>query len=196
MKKVRHLNLLPQDRRKDLRREVLISAANRFLRSVLLGLGIMTVAAVGAIIVTGTLSVTASGLADSELINQVKLYNDLGAEINEQNERLELVNSLDKDRVLWSEALTSLLGIVPPDTTIETIRGQTDQTKLLFEGVAPTRTSLVIFRERLLALPWVVEVEAPGSNLLSRDNPRYIFTLFVNKEELLKLSRNGKEDKP
>jgi Tfp pilus assembly protein PilN len=193
MSSARHLNLLPRDRRKGLKREVLISAANRFLRSVVFGFGLMTAIAVGISLIIGTITVTVSSLADTELVNQVKLYNDLGSEIDEQNSRLELVNSLEKDRVLWSKALSSLLEIVPPDTSIELLKGQADQGKLIFEGIAPTRTALVIFRERLLALPWVVGVEAPGSNLLARENPRYSFTLLMDKSVLLKMNDDGEK---
>ncbi len=195
MKKARHLNLLPQERRKDLKREVLISATNRFLRSVLFGLGLMTAVALGTSLVMGALTVASSSLADTELINQVKLYKDVESEIEQQNERLRLVNSLEGDRILWSRALENLLEIVPPGATIEMIIGREDGAKIIFEGVAPTRTSLVVFRERLSSLPWVMEVESPGSNLLSRENPRYSFTLIINEDELFKLNSDGKKDK-
>ncbi|MFH1354002.1 MAG: hypothetical protein ABIH36_01820 [bacterium] len=178
----RKLNLLPPGRRLSLRQEVLLSAANRFLRRVAVSLAVLTVLAALAGVGMWGASLLTGRTAEAELAQQVAAYHKLKSEIDSQNALLELVDDRIRGRNVWSDLIPDLLDIVPPGITIDALRAGEETKTITFSGTAGARSSLVVFEERLRLLPWVQEMTAPRTNLLGRVDAAYTFGLTVKDE--------------
>lgn len=181
---MRELNLLPPTRRRQLSRQLAMNSVVRFLRGIIVGLLIVSVVGVGAAVTFQLLGLFLSSATTAELGVQVKRYQELRTQIARENESLEFMAKVSRDRVLWSELFADLYATMPPGTQINAMTADLiPQPKISFSGVAVSRSSLVVLEERLRALPWVAEVKAPSSNLLQRNNPAYLFDVFLKSEE-------------
>lgn len=177
----RHLNLLPIERREHLRRGALLVSGVRIVRTILLGLGVMSAGAamIGASLWGLTFTFASSG--NMELERQVGEYMKLKELIRQQNLLLSTVDGLGRNRVIWSDYLSGFLAEVPPGTTINTLSADTTSGKVNFAGEALSRNALVVFEERLGQLEWVGSVTAPRQNLLQKDNPEYSFEIQLKQ---------------
>lgn len=173
----RHLNLLPPERRENLRRGALLSSVIRIIRLLIFGLSALSLG--GVLLATGMwlLTISFSESENAQLQEKVKEYVGLRAEIAENNQLLELVNELGRDRIVWSEHLGEFLETILPGTTINSLTGDARVGIFEFSGTTLTRNALVIFEERLNQLSWVESVAAPRRNFLLKDNPAYTFEL-------------------
>lgn len=175
------MNLLPPRRRAGLYQEILLSAITHFLRSVAIGLTILVVLAILAGISTWVGSLVVGRMAEFELTQQVAKYNQLVSQVKEKNALLQTIDSLGKDRVVWSDLMPSLLATVPPNTTVDSLQVDLSTMTITLSGVAKIRNSLVVFEERLRLLPWVAEMTAPKTNLLDPVDAAYTFSLKVKE---------------
>jgi hypothetical protein len=185
---MKNLNLLPQQRLHNLRREMVILAATRFLTSVLIGLIILT--GVGGAIGSGlwVLSFVGSSAAEAGLSVQLTEYRRARAAIDQRNLLLTSAADIGQGRIVWSDVLATWLLAVPPGATVDRVEAiSDDEPRLSFYGTAPTRASLVVFEEHLRQLSWAKEVDAPRENLLRQVNPNYTFTVHL---DLAKISPN------
>ena len=181
---MRHLNLLPPERRQHLQREMVMMSATALLRVVAAGLLLLTVAGVGTIAtVRGIVFMTSRSVAD-ELSQPLREYNELRKVIISRNGVLALVAATSEQRVVWGQLVLDLLGTVSPDVRVTTMRADAHTPSLTFSGTAATRNSLVILESRLRLLPGVAMVEAPVTNLLDRENPKFVFTLVLDKTHI------------
>lgn len=174
---VRHLNLLPPERRARLRRGAFVLFGVRIVRLLIVGLGVVSVG--GGLLIVGMwlLTITFSGAEDAELQNKVKEYLQLRAEISEKNQLLRLVNELGRDRIIWSDQLAEFLEAIPPGTIINSLTGDSRVGIFEFSGTALTRGALVVFEERLGQLSWAKSIAAPRQNFLKKNNPDYTFEI-------------------
>jgi len=186
---MRRLNLLPLNRRLGLRREVMLSAATKFLRGVAFGLGGLIL--VGALAGTGLwiMSETMSRSTEVDLQMELSNYQRLRVIVSRENAVLELVNDLAKDRLEWSLVVANLLKIVPPGVTIETMNADKATSLISLSGSALNRSSLVVFEDRLRVMPWIEEVVAPRENLMSRINPSYTIQVVVDPKNVEVISK-------
>lgn len=177
----RHLNLLPIERREHLRRGALLVSSVRIVRTILVGLSVLSM---GAILIGASLwglTFTYASSGDLELEQGVSDYQKLKEVITEQNQLLSTVDGLDRDRLVWSDYLSVFLDEVPPGTTIATLSADTTSGQVIFSGEALSRNALVVFEERLNQLDWVGTVTAPRQNLLQKSNPEYSFELKLKQ---------------
>lgn len=179
---MKQLNLLPRARRANLRREVPIAAAHRFLISVLAGLIIVTAGALGTAGILAAWSASHASVAQRELDALLAEYRTIKQEVSDYDALLESVVSVSRERLTWVPLLIQLLEILPEAATIETIEINGEASQISFSGATDTRASLVDFEEQLRALPWMEELAAPSSNLLRRSNPEYSFTITVHSD--------------
>src|SRR5690348_3207962 len=116
---LRELNLLPPARRTFLAQQVVLNAVVRFLRSLNIGLGIMTGVGVAAIVVLQLLVTFLSGSTTVLLAGEVKHYQDLRTQIAKQNQNLSQMVTLSNAQIVWSSLLPDLLGTMAPGTHIQ-----------------------------------------------------------------------------
>jgi hypothetical protein len=106
-------------------------------------------------------------------------YNDLRTQISEWNQRFDFIEERTRQRVVWSTLIDSLLSSVGDGIIIQRFEGSVADRVITLAGQAPLRRDVVDFEQRLRGLPWVENLEAPHSNLLSPTNPAYRFSLFL-----------------
>lgn len=171
------LNLLPPARRQQLAQDSHWAFLATLGQSLVMGLSALT--ALGAILLGvfwSTRPATVSDAAEQAAISQ---YQNITQQISQTNERLKTIDRYAQKRVPWAQHLHDLFAQLPPTTTVTELRGDSEQNKLVIRGQAPTREALDVLKEQLKKLSWVKTVDAPVSNLLQKDNPRYEFTLTL-----------------
>ena len=180
---MRHLNLLPRERRDSLKREVALTAATRFMTVIMFGLLLLTVVGLTASGVMWMLSLVGARSAEIGLEVQLAQYNTVRSEVAQRNRVLKLVDEVGQSRLVWSDLFTSWLATIPPGVVVDTLRLTADDRSISFSGTAATRASLVVFEDRLRQLPWALSVDAPRENLLRRYGPSYTFGLQVMPDD-------------
>ena len=180
MAELRIINLLPPERRTNLRRGMVLHSVTLFLHTLMAGVILLTV--VGLISLGGIWGIifTSSGGADFELDKEILSYNERRSEIASRNTVLSALNELGSSRAPWSYIIEELLSASPPGLTITDLYTDTADSMMVFSGKALTRNTLILLEDRLLLIPWVVTLEAPSANLIDRTNAEYEFRLEVD----------------
>lgn len=180
------LNLLPPHRRRSLRHQASLIYLQHFLDSLLWGAGMLAVAGVAIWVVLWFAATTASSGSAEELIRSIENYQVLRDEIAEQNLFLTNIHTIGKTRIVWSAWLFDFLESVPPGVDIQqftgTVGAATEEGRIItaaVTGSATTSRTLDAFTRELRALPRVVNVEAPLSNLLKPE----AYTLTITFED-------------
>jgi Tfp pilus assembly protein PilN len=174
------LNLLPPERRRLLDRQSLFVGIMRALHNGIVGLSIITACGIATSIALWSIVFMDSGTVSAELDQEVEQYQRRRADIARQNVVLERMHELSVQRMTWSSLLHEMFPVLPAGTTIRQINGRAGQNmQLTFTGQAVNRNAVIIMSNRLEALPWVADVEAPHTNLLQRVDPSYSFTLSI-----------------
>lgn len=175
----RELNLLPPQRRLTLKRELLLTAVVRFANSVLLGVSVITVCGLAVGVVLWVMTQAAS-TTDAEVLLNIRRFSELRSIVGRDNAFLATLHRVDTERVLWSALVRDLLAVVPPGVTVTSLAADAAGKQIVLSGSAPTRSTLIVFEDRLHLLPWVVSVEAPHENLLQRENPAFRFSMVID----------------
>lgn len=183
----RYLNLLPPERRTALGHEQLYGGLLTVLRTVLAGLSLLTMAAVGLGVALQVLLAMAPTDAAETLQDQLAVYRELTTTIDQYNLLLEEIGRIDTERILWSRVMIGALGSLPPGVVVDELLIDADTLTMTFLGRAPDRSAVVALETRLRALPWVATVTSPRDNLLDRFNARYQFELQVDATAAQKL---------
>lgn len=177
---IRELNLLPDERRQALTRQLVINSVNHFLRSIVASLVIMTTVGVFAVVVLRSWAAASSRETTQMLEEQVEKYQALRGEIAVQNENLKFMSELTSNRVVWAPLFTDVLRALPPGTKIQQLGADVGiESRLSFTGQAVARSALVVIEERLKELAWAQSVRAPHANLLERTNPQFTFDVTL-----------------
>jgi hypothetical protein len=176
------LNLLPPSRRTYLVGQLMIGAVHSILRSLIVASILVTVAGVGAIAFLQFMIAASSSNGSVVLAQKIKAYQDLRTGIATQNASLKTLNSLSNDRIVWSKLWPDLFAALPPGTVMFSLSADVlPSPHFSFSGQALARSALVVLQDRLHLISWVDIVNAPDSNLLDRDNPKYQFDVYLKK---------------
>jgi Tfp pilus assembly protein PilN len=173
------LNLLPPERRRLLLRQVFFTSLQKFLSSLLVGLGIVTAC---GLVAGGTLLIwswAVSPANEGELQAAVKQYQARRDEIAGQNEKLKVMQDLHNNRLVWAPKLENLSTVIPPGAILTQVAADSVSGHLVLSGQALARSVLIVLEQRLQVLPWVDQVDAPPSNLLQRESPIFDFDLTL-----------------
>jgi Tfp pilus assembly protein PilN len=169
------LNLLPPERRRHLQQQSRFIIVRRSINRLIIGLAALTLCA-GA--VAGIIWLQTQFIPRSDFLpTTLKKYQTVRSTIDERNRTLEAITALERDRIVWTELLPTLLQALPPETFIERIQADVSRRRLTIAGRAPSRSALVVLEERIQDLPWTKQVTSPPGNLLIRENPT--FTLEI-----------------
>lgn len=181
----REINLLPPSRRQQLRNESVIVSLQRFVRTINSGLLVLSIIAIVAtLLLTMALLVLSRGDA-SELTAALTDYQELRDDILKQDTLFSRVANIGENRIVWSSLLRQMLPLTPAGTTIHSLAGTATldkdaaitQANVSISGAAATRTTLLLFTDRLAGLTEITNVVSPTTNLLDRTNLTYQLTL-------------------
>lgn len=185
---MREINLLPPKRRWRLRSESIAVSITRFLRSIIDGLLIMSVTAVGISIIMWLLIVTTNISTADDLKQEVSRFQRLRDEVSLRNQSFEALSAISVKRIVWSDVLASFFKAVPRGILLHDLSVQAEfegglpvSATMEVNGQALTRNTLIIYSEDLKGLDFVQGVNFPTSNLLERINPVFNIKLDIKK---------------
>lgn len=183
------INLLPPDRRRRARNESLAVSVTRIVKSINIGLLLLTTLAGAFVAALWVYSLAARPTTEAELTGVVDEYQALRDRVAEENAVLARLESLGRRRLVWSEVLQDFFAITPPGITLSHldgaltfVDGEITAGGLTFGGQAVTRNSLKVYEEKMKGLAGVQQVNSPTSNLLERNNPSFQFSLVLVPE--------------
>lgn len=185
---MREINLLPPKRRWRLRSESIAVSITRFLRSIIDGLLIMSVTAVGISIIMWLLAVTANISTADDLKQEVSRFQELRDEVSLKNQSFEAISAIGIKRIVWSDVLSSFFQSVPRGILLHDLSvkvefgdGLPASATMEVNGQALTRNTLIVYSEDLKGLGFVKGVNFPTSNLLERVNPVFNLEIDIKK---------------
>lgn len=185
----REINLLPPARRQQLRNEAVVISLQKILKNINSSLLVLTLIAVGAgMTLTVLASIINRGEA-TELEAALADYQRLREVIVAQNTKYQYVAEVGSERLVWVDLLRQIIPTMPSGIRIEGLAGQVSHDEkgavasanLIMRGGAATRTTMVLWQERLRELPVVQDIVSPTSNLLDRIDLTYDLTLVLTK---------------
>lgn len=126
----------------------------------------------------------------TQLEQALEDYRLLRATIVTRNMLYEYIASIGDKRLVWTDLLREVLPTMPSGVRIVSLAGisQLDEqgdivnASLVLRGHAPTRTTLILWQDRLRELAGVHNVVSPTSNLLDRINLQYDLILELTKD--------------
>ena len=174
------LNLLPPQRIALLRKRLLMTNGYQLVSTLTMGLLLLTIVGGISIVILHALKSTSSSESNDELTQKISEYNTLRNGIGQQNALLSTMEGLLKKRRVWSDNTHSLLTAIPGGVTMQLMEGKnSEEPSIVFSGQAVTRNTLIILEQRLKALPWILAVDSPNSNLIDRTNAPYEFVVTL-----------------
>ncbi|MBU2025869.1 PilN domain-containing protein, partial [Patescibacteria group bacterium] len=98
-------------------------------------------------------------------------------------ERAKKINSEEERRIWWSRVLQELANASGPGIKITKFEvDKKDFRQIKVSGVAATRESMIFLEQRLKVSEFYKEVISPVSNLTSKENVSFEFTLKLKDE--------------
>lgn len=180
-----YINLLPQELKKEIKREkifrALIQQGIIFLFPLLVLIGIL-----GGI--NFLLGLQKDMVMQENQIQQsqskyaeLKQYEDAFAQTNEL---AKSIGKIESTHFHWTKILTKISEIVPQGVTFENITTKNLQVFIL--GRAKNREDLLAFKEKLLGESCFSDVNIPLSNMVVRENVDFQMDFSIKKECLNK----------
>ncbi len=169
-----HINLLPPNKKKDLRRTFVLSHA----------LSLSAVISLFAVVITLTLGGVYMQLYSNEQTMQVSNdpssneYESLTLEITAMNEYSKRLHETLEDRQNWSNLFKEIGSMVPDKVGLERVSVNRDG-HLTIAGFGLTRESVLDFKASLAASDKFTEVRLPLDNLLQKTDVRFEFDITM-----------------
>lgn len=185
----REINLLPPARRLQLRNEAVVISLQKILSTINSSLLVLTLIAVGAGVTLMALSSIINRGEATQLETALQDYQRLRELIVTQNTKYQYVAAIGNKRLVWVDLLAQIIPTMPSGIRIEALAGQVSHdakggvvsANLIMRGGAATRTTMVLWQERLRELAQVKDIVSPNSNLLNRIDLQYDLTLELTE---------------
>lgn len=145
-----------------------------------LAIVLLTDVAIVGILHSGNLLLTSEATRLKEVANEnQKLYDRLIQNQFENKisleEEISALTQLQKNYPLWTQALTPITNDLGPDLRLQSIHFTLDRRTFSLAGIAPTRTALIDYRERLLGMDFIETIDAPLSSFTQKENISFEF---------------------
>lgn len=179
------LNLVPPQRKREIKRSYLLRELVRWQMEIFLVLLIFL-----ALLwhISYVLKVeTASSLQQTEMSRQSFSYKDMQdykEKIKNANTEISDIKKIQKGQIYWSELLDKLNQIIFTGIKIDSLG--TKNYQVFLTGVADNRDNLVRFKEKLTEESCFSEVDFPLANLMNKENLSFQMQFSV-KEECVKI---------
>ncbi|OGY31179.1 MAG: hypothetical protein A3C02_04035 [Candidatus Andersenbacteria bacterium RIFCSPHIGHO2_02_FULL_45_11] len=174
------LNLLPPPRRHALALKSMVENTHHFLSSITMGLALLTLVGTLSLGILQSLISATPPEKSAQLDQVMSQYAALRESVSSQNVLLSAISGVSDKRLLWSDKIHELLGVIPGGVHIQAIRATGgDAPSISFSGQAATRNALIILEQRLKSISWATSVKAPNSNLIDRTNAPYEFIMLL-----------------
>ncbi|MBI4143019.1 hypothetical protein HY480_04040 [Candidatus Uhrbacteria bacterium] len=111
-------------------------------------------------------------------------YEGTFREIRQANEFLRAFDRIQRDDVPWSVATIAIAAATPGDIRLTELQIDRARSRLILAGRAGTRESLLSYRDRLRALPFLQDVEVPFADLLKKSALDFTINARIDSREL------------
>lgn len=178
------LDLLPVQRKQELRRSrifrMLVREQAVFLLPLLMFVGIL--AGVILVLETDKKSVEQAGVfgEGQGQFQELKSFED---QFQKTNDSVERIIKMEKAHLHWAGALRDLGMLLPQGVVISEL--STKDYTVMLRGKASTRENLLAFKSALEGYGCAEDVQVPLSNLVSRTNVEFQLDFVLKKECLL-----------
>lgn len=100
----------------------------------------------------------------------------LDKEITELNKNLKEINNIQANFTKWSTILAGLSAAVPPNIEIKYLNIEKKSNRFNLNGRARERGDYLKLKDNLEKLPYLVNLQSPLTNLLTRQNVEFQFS--------------------
>lgn len=109
-----------------------------------------------------------------------KQVNNLNKELSGFiNQRLEYINQLQKEQIVWSIILAKIAQMTPNSIRFDLVEINND--KIQISGYAETRDDVANFQKILEQEPQFIEVYSPLSNFVKQKDINFVFSFKIKK---------------
>jgi len=142
------VNLIPPELKKNKRTKATLIQAYLVTISMIVILAIFSVALyVSNQFFTGDIDKTEAKIIEAEKV--ADKYKALETKIRQSNIKIDLLNKIDGDRILWSEVINELAVKTPPNVMIRSLTLDKDSNKINLSGIAEIRKSIAEMKEEM-----------------------------------------------
>lgn len=178
-------NLLPQSEKSFLRAEKLFRVIIVAVIIGLLGLGTVAGFLFGMRLLV---QIHEESVKKQLTVLQTAIQESASGQINQKISDLNKTTTfLDKNfaqQSMWSPMLLKFLNTVPTGININELVGNSLDLELRIKGIATTRDNLLEFQETLKNEPLFTEVNAPLSNIVTKEDVPFEIVATINPNEL------------
>lgn len=171
------VNLLPENIKKDLNQKIFLATFKNIT-----GLIFAAILFIGSILLWAKVISTNNfnnAIEQSTLL--AKEYGGVNQEIRQTNEFITSVYKIQKDYIIWSDAVKQILDIIPSEVIVNYLSLSEPGGVVSIKGAAATRDGLLDFKNNLESSPLFTRVEIPISYFLSRENINFEINLTTKK---------------
>jgi Tfp pilus assembly protein PilN len=174
------LNLLPPLQKANLRYD----HTYLYLRSMVL-VTLVATAIISGLLLSARLLLQdhyATLLTGSNLVNERN--RGIDREINDLNQKLKQVETIQSDFVKWSSVLLGLSQTIPSGVQVSYLNIEKGSRTFNLSGLAQTRDNYLQLKANLTALPYLEQVSTPFSSILRPTDVKFDLTAQLKLQEL------------
>jgi Tfp pilus assembly protein PilN len=172
------INLLPENIKKELNQKIILATVKNIT-----GLFFAAVIFISIILLWAKiLSVNNFNNAIEQATQVSQEYGGINQEIRKVNDKISTISQIQKEYIVWSDAVKRILLLIPSDVSIDYLSLSEPGKFVTLKGTAETRESLLTFKSNLESCPLFSKVEIPISYFLSRENINFEINLTTNKD--------------
>lgn len=99
--------------------------------------------------------------------------------IKEINNILNTLEQTQKEYTLWTKKINEITNLIPENITLNSLILSVKKKEINFSGIAKSRENLLLFKEKIEALPDTESVEIPLSQLTQKTNATFTLTAKI-----------------
>lgn len=174
------LNLLPSNKKKQLKNQRLYSAIKEAVVLIILFTSII------AIMLWVSRYYLEKQLADLIVTNslQLKSQEQTALKIQTINNKLKTIDNLQKNRYHLGQLIQQLTTITPASISYNQIRFFFQQKTIELSGTAKTRNDLLSLKNSLETTKWIKKINLPMDNLVNKENNQFQITIELNEPDI------------
>lgn len=175
-----NLNLLPTIKKEELKFQFMRAKFFSLFIIIFTGLLVLVIFLIGAqIFLNYQLSDIKEQVKDREKANETTTLEELKTGVNNLNKKIAALDKIQTEQIRWSEILVSLSREIPFDLRLIEVGIERSSKKVVIKGEARNRNAVLTLENNLKNSSIIDRVEAPLSNIITRENLTFGFTFYL-----------------
>ncbi len=182
---MRFINLLPKSEQKETQLQFFSRSQTLFWVWVAITLVMFLAGTFAARLYLTTIQKqTVKDIVEKQKSLQTSDNEQLKTEVNNINQQIRVIKSLESQHVYWSKGFEELGRLFNPDLQIDLISVDRATGKVELLGKSTNRDSVIAFWSGIHKSKYFKNINFPLSNLERANNTNFTFTFYVNMDEL------------